>query len=114
MTWCTISKSWGAEFVRRADGRLDLKEFPSHSRNRACHHYDTTGNMVTKVLSKKLRADARIKNHSITAIVDLIMRDGRVVGAWGVDYQNGTLVTYHAQQSHPEHRRRQWAVLRQR
>lgn len=91
-------ESWGAEFVRDSDGRLDLKAFPSHSRNRACHHYDTTGNMITKVLSKKLRADARIEKHSITAIVDLIKRDGRVVGAWGVDYQNGALVIYHAQQ----------------
>src|SRR6266540_594434 len=91
-------ESWGAEFVRRADGRLDLKEFPSHSRNRACHHYDTTGNMITKVLSKKLRADVRITKHSITAVVDLIKRDGRVVGAWGVDYHDGALVTYHAQQ----------------
>jgi fumarate reductase (CoM/CoB) subunit A len=91
-------ESWGAEFVRGADGRLDLKAFPSHSRNRACHHYDTTGNMITKVLSKKLRADARIEKHSITAVVDLIKRDGRVVGAWGVDYQNGALVIYHAQQ----------------
>ena len=91
-------ESWGAEFVRGADGELDLKAFPSHSRNRACHHYDTTGNMITKVLSKKLRADARIEKHSITAIVDLIKRDGRVVGAWGVNYQNGTLVIYHAQQ----------------
>src|SRR5713101_9184243 len=91
-------ESWGANFVRRADGRLDLKSFPSHSRDRACHHYDTTGNMITKVLSKRLRADARIAKHSITAIVDLIKRDGRVVGAWGVDYQNGTLVIYRAQQ----------------
>jgi fumarate reductase (CoM/CoB) subunit A len=91
-------ESWGTEFVRNAQGELDLKEFPSHSRNRACHHYDTTGNMITKVLSKKLRADARIEKHSITAIVDLIKRDGRVVGAWGVDYQNGTLVIYEAQQ----------------
>ena len=91
-------ESWGAEFIRDKNGKIDLKEFPSHSRNRACHHYDTTGNMVTKVLSKKLRADARIAKHSITAIVDLIKQDGRVVGAWGVDYQNGTLVTYRAQQ----------------
>ena len=91
-------ESWGAEFVRGADGRLDLKSFPSHSRNRACHHYDTTGNMITKVLSRKLRADARIEKHSITAIVDLLKEDGRVVGAWGVDYQNGVLVIYHAQQ----------------
>ena len=48
-------ESWGAEFVRRGDGELDLKAFPSHSRERACHHYDTTGNMLTKVLSRKLR-----------------------------------------------------------
>ena len=91
-------EAWGAEFVRGADGRLDLKSFPSHSRNRACHHYDTTGNMITKVLSKRLRADARILKHSITAVTDLIRQDGRVVGAWGVDYQNGALVIYHAQQ----------------
>jgi fumarate reductase (CoM/CoB) subunit A len=91
-------ESWGAEFVRDADGQLDLKIFPSHSRARACHHYDTTGNMITKVLSKKLRADIRIKKHSITTVVDLIKRDDRVVGAWGVDYQNGALVIYHAQQ----------------
>jgi len=91
-------ESWGAEFIRGADGELDLKMFPSHSRARACHHYDTTGNMITKVLSKKLRADTRIQKHSITAIVDLIKQDGRVVGAWGVDYQNGALVIYQAQQ----------------
>jgi fumarate reductase (CoM/CoB) subunit A len=91
-------ESWGAEFIRDKDGNIDLKEFPSHSRNRAVHHYDTTGNMVTKVLSKKLRADARIEKHSITAIVDLIKRDGRAVGAWGVDYQKGNLVAYSAKQ----------------
>ena len=91
-------ESWGAEFVRKPDGRLDLKSFPSHSRDRACHHYDTTGNMITKVLSKKLRADARIEKHSITTIVDLINEGDCVVGAWGVDYQYGTLVIYRARQ----------------
>jgi fumarate reductase (CoM/CoB) subunit A len=92
-------EAWGADFVRRPDGELDLKMFPSHSRPRAVHNYDFTGNMLTKVLSKKLRADARIDKHSITAIMDLIRRDGRVVGAWGVDYRNGTLVIYSAQQT---------------
>jgi succinate dehydrogenase/fumarate reductase flavoprotein subunit len=91
-------ESWGAEFVRGDDGRLDLKSFPSHSRNRACHHYDTTGHMITKVLSRKLRADAGIVKHSITAIVDLLTHDGRVIGAWGVDYRTGALAVYHAQQ----------------
>jgi fumarate reductase (CoM/CoB) subunit A len=92
-------EAWGAEFVRDASGGLDLKMFPSHSRPRAVHHYDTTGNMMTKVLSKKLRADARIDKHSITAVVDLIKRDGRVVGAWGVDYEKGVLVIYSARQT---------------
>jgi fumarate reductase (CoM/CoB) subunit A len=92
-------ESWGADFVRGPDGELDLKKFPSHSRPRAVHNYDFTGNMLTKVLSKKLRADARIDKHSITAIMDLIQRDGRVVGAWGVDYQNGSLAIYTAQQT---------------
>ena len=91
-------KSWGAEFVRRPDGELDLKAFPTHSRNRACHHHDTTGNMITKVLSRKLRDDGRIQKHSITAIVDLIKRDDCVVGAWGVDYRQGLLVVYYAKQ----------------
>ena len=91
-------ESWGSEFVRRADGELDLKAFPTHSRNRACHHYDTTGNMLTKVLSKKLRGDERIEKHSITAIVDLLKPNDRVVGAWGVDYQKGALVIYCAKQ----------------
>ena len=71
--------SWGAEFVRNANGDLDLKQFPSHSRKRAVHNYDFTGNMMTKVLSKKLRGDARIEKHSITAIMDLTKHDGRVV-----------------------------------
>ncbi len=92
-------ESWGAEFVHGADGALDLKQFPSHSRPRAVHYYDFTGNMMTKVLSKKLRADARIDKHSVTTIVDLIKRDGRVIGAWGVNYQSGTLVVYSAQQT---------------
>ena len=89
---------WGAEFIRRPAGELDLKAFPTHSRNRACHHYDTTGNMLTKVLAKKLRGDERIEKHSITAIVDLLKRNDRVVGAWGVDYQKGVLVIYRAKQ----------------
>jgi fumarate reductase (CoM/CoB) subunit A len=55
--------------------------------------------MITKVLSKKLREDSRIEKHSITAIVDLLRRDGRVVGAWGVDYRNGTLVIYGARET---------------
>src|SRR5262245_17758358 len=28
-------QSWGAEFIRDKNGKIDLKEFPSHSRNRA-------------------------------------------------------------------------------
>ncbi|MAF47594.1 MAG: FAD-binding protein [Rhodospirillales bacterium] len=91
-------QSWGAEFVTGDDGALDLKSFPGHSRPRAVHHFDTTGNMLTKVLSAKLRGDDRIEKHSLTAIVDLIADGSRVTGAWGVDYGAGELVAYAAKQ----------------
>ncbi len=91
-------RAWGAEFITDAKGELDLKTFPSHTYPRALHHHDTTGNMVTKALSRRLRADARIGQHPHTAIVDLITRAGRVVGAWGVNYSRGCLVVYGARE----------------
>jgi fumarate reductase (CoM/CoB) subunit A len=91
-------REWGADFVTGEDGELDLKMFPNHGKPRAVHHYDTTGNMVTRTLSAKLRADARIERHSLTAVMDLVKDGDRVVGAWGVDYANGTLVAYAASQ----------------
>jgi len=91
-------QAWGADFVTDDAGNLDLKLFPSHSRPRAVHHYDTTGNMVTKTLSAKLRGDSRIEKHSLTAIVDLVSDGGKVIGAWGVDYGDGALVAYAADQ----------------
>jgi len=91
-------QEWGAEFVTNDDGALDLKLFPSHSQPRAVHHYDTTGNMVTKTLSARLRGDDRIEKHSLTAIVDLVKDGDKVVGAWGVDYGTGALVSYAADQ----------------
>jgi fumarate reductase (CoM/CoB) subunit A len=90
--------SWGAEFITNDEGKLDLKMFPSHTHPRAVHHYDTTGNMVTKTLSRKLRADSGIDQHPHTAIVDLILEGGRVAGAWGVNYSSGALVAYRARE----------------
>ena len=91
-------RDWGAEFITDDEGDLDLKMFPSHTYPRALHHHDTTGNMVTKVLSKRLRGDARIGQHPHVAIVDLIMEEGRVIGAWGVDYSRGCLMVYAARE----------------
>lgn len=91
-------RAWGAEFITDEKGALDLKTFPSHTYPRALHHHDTTGNMVTKALSRRLRGDARIGQHPHTAIVDLITRAGRVIGAWGVNYSRGCLVVYRARE----------------
>ncbi len=91
-------REWGAEFITDDEGALDLKMFPSHTYPRALHHHDTTGNMVTKVLSKRLRGDARIGQHPHTAIVDLITEGGCVTGAWGVDYSRGRLMVYAARE----------------
>jgi fumarate reductase (CoM/CoB) subunit A len=91
-------RQWGADFVTNEEGNLDLKMFPNHTRPRAVHHYDTTGNMVTKTLAKKLRPDQRIIQHANTAIVDLIKDSQNAIGAWGVNYSKGTLVAYSAKE----------------
>lgn len=91
-------EAWGTGFIRGSDGELDLKLFPSHKFPRAVHYHDTTGNRITKTLSKRLRADTRIGQHSQTAIVDLLTYDGRVIGAWGVDYSRAALVLYAAKE----------------
>ncbi len=91
-------ESWGTDFVKDEKGDLELKSFPGHSQPRAVHHYDTTGNMLTKALSKKLRGDDRIEKHSLTSIVDLVKDGERVIGAWGVEYGSGTLVSYAAKE----------------
>ena len=91
-------REWGAEFVANEDGNLDLKMFPNHTKPRAVHHFDTTGNMVTKTLAKKMRPDQRIVQHANTAIVDLIKDGKNVIGAWGVNYSKGTLVAYLAKE----------------
>ncbi|MBT7956660.1 MAG: FAD-binding protein [Rhodospirillaceae bacterium] len=91
-------ESWGTDFVKDDTGALDLKSFPGHSQPRAVHHYDTTGNMLTKALSAKLRSDDRIEKHSLTSIVDLVKEGERVIGAWGVEYGTGTLVSYAAKE----------------
>lgn len=91
-------EAWGTDFVKGDSGALDLKSFPGHSQPRAVHHYDTTGNRLTKALSAKLRTDDRIEKHSLTSIVDLAKEGKRVTGAWGVDYGTGTLVSYTAKE----------------
>ena len=91
-------RAWGAEFVTDEAGDLDLKMFPNHSRPRAVHHHDTTGNMLTKTLSARLRSDGRIAQHAHTAIMGLVLEGGRVIGAWGVNYAKCVLVAYSAQE----------------
>ncbi len=91
-------REWGADFVTKEDGSLDLKMFPNHTKPRAVHHFDTTGNMVTKTLASKLRPDQRIEQHANTAMMDLVVDGGRVVGAWGVNYGTGSLVAYSAKE----------------
>jgi len=90
--------NWGAGFIKNDAGELDLKMFPNHSKPRAIHHYDTTGNELTKTLSRRLRGNDNITKHSLTAIVDLAVNDGQVVGAWGINYDKGVLAKYSAKQ----------------
>ncbi|MCB1019190.1 MAG: FAD-dependent oxidoreductase, partial [Acidobacteria bacterium] len=72
---------WGVEFDKEG-GRLEFTREGAHSRNRVLHaHGDSTGREIARTLFHKTRTLPNIQFRSFSAVVDLLMEDGRVCGA---------------------------------
>jgi L-aspartate oxidase len=76
---------WGAEFDR--DGlKLAFTREGAHSRNRILHaHGDSTGREIARTLYKKASSLPNVKFESYSAITDLLVVNGRAVGAVAFD-----------------------------
>jgi L-aspartate oxidase len=76
---------WGAEFDR--DGaKLSFTREGAHSRNRILHaHGDSTGREIARTLYRKASSLPNVKFESYSAITDLLLVEGRVVGAVAFD-----------------------------
>ncbi len=72
---------WGAEFDRLGT-RLDFTLEAAHSRRRVLHaHGDSTGSEIVKVLLSKVITSSEIKRLTFSVAVDLMVHDGRCLGA---------------------------------
>lgn len=86
--------SLGVEFDRTPEGELDYTREGAHSRPRILHNADLTGAEIT---TKLLAAVERLSNVCINEYVtmrDLLVEDGRCVGALVTDGANEPVMVY--------------------
>ena len=88
--------AWGLGLAKLPDGRYDQKmgAFP-HRHARLVHCGRLMGKPLMNALSKKTKGDG-VAPLDHVMIVDLLRHEGRVVGAWGFRYREGTPVVVHA------------------
>ena len=89
-------EGWGTRWAR-VGGRIRQEIAPGHSRKRCCYvDFLNTGPAVAATLRRKVSEVAAIRRLSNIAVVDLIIEDGRAVGAIGLSLAEGEPVTCHA------------------
>lgn len=88
--------AWGLGLAKLPDGRYDQKmgAFP-HRHARLVHCGRLMGKPLMNALSRKTKGDGVVPMDHVM-LVDLLRHEGRVVGAWGFRYREGTPVVVHA------------------
>ena len=72
---------WGARFERTPDGRPRPTREAAHSVRRVLHADDATGREISRVLHEQVAAVPGITLVDHAVVTDLLVRDGRCVGA---------------------------------
>jgi L-aspartate oxidase len=72
---------WGVQFDRGPDGQPALAMEGAHSARRVLHAHDATGREIGRVLWKRAAALPGLETHDHARAVDLLVEDGRCVGA---------------------------------
>src|SRR5882757_9143519 len=77
---------WKVNWARSDDGKINQVKAPGHSRKR-CVYVDflSTGAAICAALRNKTSRDAAIRRLSNVTITDIVVRDGEVAGAVGID-----------------------------
>jgi len=73
--------SWGVQFDRDPDGEPALAMEAAHSARRVLHAHDATGREIGRVLWTRASRLAGVTTHDHARVVDLVIEDGRCVGA---------------------------------
>ena len=89
-------EEWGTRWAR-ADGRIRQEIAPGHSRRRCCYvDFLNTGPAVAATLRRKVSEVAGIRRLSNIAVLELVVKDGRAIGAVALNLAEGEFVTCHA------------------
>lgn len=87
---------WGTHWARE-EGHIKQVVAPGHSRSRCCYvDFLNTGPAVAGTLRRQVSKMETIKRLSNVAVTDVIVDNGRAVGAAGLDVIGGEVVTFEA------------------
>ena len=77
---------WKVNWARRDDGKINQVKAPGHSRQR-CVYVDflSKGAAICAALRNRISRDAGIRRLSNVTVTDIVVRDGEVSGAVGLD-----------------------------
>jgi succinate dehydrogenase / fumarate reductase flavoprotein subunit len=89
-------ESWGARWARE-DGHIKQEMAPGHSRRRCCYvDFLNTGPAVAATLRRKVSEIPEIRRISNLAVIEILVHEGRAVGAVALDINKSDLVTFQA------------------
>jgi succinate dehydrogenase/fumarate reductase flavoprotein subunit len=89
-------EKWGTRWAREND-HIKQEMAPGHSVKRCCYvDFLNTGPAVAATLRRKVGEIAEIRRVSNLAVIDILVRDGRVLGAVGLNLVDSDLVTIQA------------------
>jgi succinate dehydrogenase/fumarate reductase flavoprotein subunit len=87
---------WGTRWARE-EGHIKQEMAPGHSRKRCCYvDFLNTGPAVAATLRRKVGEIQAIRRISNIAVVEVLVKDGRALGAAGFHVADGELVMFHA------------------
>jgi succinate dehydrogenase / fumarate reductase, flavoprotein subunit len=89
-------EKWGTRWARE-DDHIKQEMAPGHSVKRCCYvDFLNTGPAVAATLRRKVSEIAQIRRISNIAVIDILVRDGRVLGTVALNLVDSDLVTIQA------------------
>ena len=87
--------AWGAHWARGTDDRIRQVKAPGHGRARCCYvDFLNTGPGVAGTLRRQVTTLKQVCRVSNVTVTDIVVHEGRAVGAVGMDVVSGDIVTF--------------------
>jgi succinate dehydrogenase / fumarate reductase, flavoprotein subunit len=86
---------WGCPFSKTDDGKINQRFFGAQSFRRTCFVGDKTGRAILDTLVDQAK-ERDIPCHDGVYIFDLVKREGKVIGALGINKKNKEVVFYNS------------------